>query len=117
MAMDEVWKTLIQAAPWGFVIIVMRYLEIRNTKEERTERATNAAQKAKEDKDHEIEKNRLWAETIKSILDRQAESSKAIVEAIAKMEKDLQEKYESMGITKDLLDAARRELRSKKENG
>lgn len=114
--MDEVWKTLIQAAPWGFVIIVMRYLEIRNTKEERAERASNAAQKATEDRNHEIEKNKLWAETIKNILDRQAESSKAIVDAIAKMERDLQEKYESMGITKDLLDAARRELVRSKKN-
>lgn len=114
--MDEVWKTLIQAAPWGFVIIVMRYLEIKTTKDERIERAANAAQKAKEDREHEIEKNKLWSETIKNILDRQAESSKAIVEAIAKMERDLQEKYESMGITKDLLDAARRELSRSKKN-
>ena len=108
--MDAVWQELIKALPWGFVIIVLQYLQLKDRKEERTERAINAAEKSIKDKEHDSEKNKLWSETIKSILDRQTESSNAIVSAIKEMQKDLQEKYEAMGITKDLLDAARREI-------
>ncbi len=113
--MEQVWQELIKALPWGFVLIAMRYLEIKDQKDQRIERANNAADKAKVERDFEMEKNKLWAETIKTILDRQVETTKQIVSAIANMEKDLQEKYESMGITKDLLDAARRELARRKD--
>jgi hypothetical protein len=108
--MDAVWVELIKALPWGFVIIVMQYLQLKDRKEERIERSANAADKAIKEKEFEQEKNRLWADTIKGILDRQSETSKQIVDAIREMQRDLQDKYESMGITKDLLDAARREI-------
>lgn len=104
--MDTVWQELIKALPWGFVLLVMRYLEIKDQKEQRVERATNAAEKAKLERDFDMEKNRLWMETIKNSMD----GYKAITDAIKEMHKDLQDKYESMGITKDLLDAAKREL-------
>jgi len=112
--MDAVWQELIKALPWGFVIIVLQYLQLRDRKEERIERAINAAEKNVKDKDHDSEKNKLWAETIKIILDRQSETSKQIVDAIKEMQIDLQERYASMGITKDLLDAARREIARQK---
>jgi hypothetical protein len=119
--MDAVYQELIKALPWGFVLIVMRYLEIRDQSEQRIERAANAKEaeaqrvanavdKAKVERDFEMEKNKLWAETIKTVLDRQTEASQNIVSALHEMHKDLQDKYASMGITKDLLDAARREL-------
>lgn len=113
--MDAVWQELIKALPWGFVLLVMRYLEIRDAKDQRAERASNAADKARVEREFEMEKNKLWAETIKTILDRQAASADRIVDALTAMQKDLQEKYESMGITKDLLDAARRELARRKD--
>lgn len=119
--MDAVWQELIKALPWGFVLIVMRWLEIKDQKEQRIERAANAAQKAEDERKfaaekseserkYDMEKNKLWSESIKYSIDKQSESSIAITTAIKEMQKDLQEKYESMGITKDLLDAARREL-------
>jgi hypothetical protein len=108
--MDAVWQELIKALPWGFVIITLQYLQLKDRKDERIERASNAADIAIREREHDSEKNKLWAETIKSVLDRQTEASSAIVGAIQTMQKDLQEKYESMGITKDLLDAARREI-------
>jgi hypothetical protein len=119
--MDAVWQELIKALPWGFVLIVMRYLEIKDQKEQRVERAANAkeaealrvanaAEKARVERDFEMEKNKLWAETIKTVLDRQTEASQRIVTALTAMQKDLSDKYDSMGITKDLLDAARREI-------
>ena len=104
--MDTVWIELIKALPWGFVILVLQYMNLRDKKEERLERALHAAERAKQDKEFDMEKNRLWMETIKNSMD----AYKNIVLAIETMQKDLQDKYDSMGITKDLLDAARREL-------
>jgi hypothetical protein len=123
--MDAVYQELIKALPWGFVLIAMQYLNLRNQEKERQERAanlkdaeaqraTNAAEKAKVERDFEMEKNKLWAETIKTIMDRQTEASQSIVSALREIHKDLQDKYASMGITKDLLDAARRELSKRK---
>jgi len=109
--MDAVWTELIKALPWGFVILVLQYLSLKDKKEERIERALNAAEKAKDEKLYDMEKNRLWMEMIKNSMD----ASKNIVTAIEVMQKDLAEKYASMGITKDLLDAARRELREKRK--
>lgn len=111
--MDTVWIELIKALPWGFVLLVQQFLNLRDKEKERVERAINAQQKAEADKNYDMEKNRLWSETIKYSIDKEAQSSQAIVGAIKEMQKDLQDKYESMGITKDLLDAARRELKSK----
>ncbi len=119
--METVWQELIKALPWGFVLLVMRYMEIRDSKEQRVERAANikeaeaeraknAAEKARVERDFEMEKNKLWAETIKTIMDRQVGSAKEITTALAEMHRDLQEKYASFGITKDLLDSARREI-------
>jgi len=104
--MDTVWQELIKALPWGFVLLAMRFLEIKDQKEQRIERASNAAEKAKVERDLDLEKNKLWMETIKNSMD----GYKEIVSALEMMKKDLIDKYESMGITKDLLDAARREL-------
>ena len=104
--MDTVWQELIKALPWGFVLLAMRFLEIKDQKEQRIERASNAAEKAKVERDFDLEKNKLWMETIKNSMD----GYKEIVSALEMMKKDLIDKYESMGITKDLLDAARREL-------
>lgn len=108
--MSEVWQELIKALPWGFVIIVLQYLQLKDRKEERTERATNAADKAELDRTHEMEKNKLWAESVKYAIDEQSKSAQNIIMAISAMQKDIQEKYDAMGITKDLLDAARREI-------
>jgi hypothetical protein len=108
--MDTVWIELIKALPWGFVLLVMRYMEIKDQRDQRIERVSNAADKAKVERDFEMEKNKLWAETIKTVLDKQVDSTREITTALKEMHKDLQDKYESMGITKDLLDAARREL-------
>lgn len=107
--MDTVWAELIKALPWGFVLLVMRYLEIKDQKEQRIERAANAAEKAKLERDFDMEKNKMWMETIKNSMD----GYKEIVAALDVMKKDLLEKYESMGITKDLLkalDDSRKEL-------
>jgi hypothetical protein len=125
--MDAVFQELIKALPWGFVLIAMQYLNLRNQEKERQERAanlkdadaqraSNAAEKAKVERDFEMEKNKLWAETIKTVLDRQTEASQSIVGALLALKEDLQKKYDSMGITKDLLDAARRELGKRKSD-
>jgi hypothetical protein len=104
--MDTVWTELIKALPWGFVIIVLQYLQLKDRKEERAERAANAADKAKLDKEYDMEKNKAWMQTVNNSIN----GYKEIVSAIDMMQKDLQEKYAAMGITKDLLDAARREI-------
>lgn len=114
--MDAVFQELIKALPWGFVLIVMRYLEIKDNKEQRIERSANAADKAATERAYDMEKNKLWAESIKYSIDKQSESAIAITTALKEMQKDLQEKYESMGITKDLLDAARRELAARRKD-
>jgi glutamate/tyrosine decarboxylase-like PLP-dependent enzyme len=122
--MESAWQELIKQAPWaaamlGLAWLLLRYFEkthdkfIASAEKERQERVANATDKAKLEREHEIVINNLWANTIKDVFTKQENSAVNITNAISIMHKDMQEKYEAMGITQNLLDLARKELSRK----
>jgi hypothetical protein len=112
--MENAFIEVVKASPYGAIIIAVLYLLLKAQKEERVERASNAKEKADADRSHDLEKNRLWAEMIKSISDDNKSSALTIARSVETMQKVLSDQYEKMGITRDLLDEARNALRSKK---
>jgi vacuolar-type H+-ATPase subunit H len=122
--METAYKALIEQAPWaaamlGITWILLHFAErthdklITAAEKERQERVNNAADKSKLEREHEIVINNLWANTIKDVFTKQENSAVNITNAISIMHKDMQEKYEAMGITQNLLDLARKELSRK----
>jgi vacuolar-type H+-ATPase subunit H len=103
----------------GITWILLHFAErthdklINAAEKERQERVNNAAEKSKLEREHEIVINNLWANTIKDVFTKQENSAVNITNAISIMHKDMQEKYEAMGITQNLLDLARKELSRK----
>lgn len=59
---------------------------------------------------HDREMNNMWANNVKSLIDQQNQTFKMVVDIINDHEKASQDRYERMGITKDLLDAAREKI-------
>jgi hypothetical protein len=56
---------------------------------------------------HDTQMNNMWANYIKSIIDQQNATFKVIMDALNDHELASKERYERMGITKELLDAAK----------
>lgn len=109
-------------AVMGVVWLFLRYMESQELK-----RSANAKEIGETYRAHEIhiqnisrgrdlEMNNLWASTVKNIMQNQDVSAQAIVSALATLEKNITESYEKLGVTQDLLKAARAELKIKKRN-
>lgn len=109
--MENAYIEVVKASPYGAIIIAVLYLLLRAQKEERLERASNAKEKADADRAHDMEKNKLWADTIKSISDDNKQASITIAKSVENMQRVLSDQYDKMGITKDLLTEARTALR------
>jgi hypothetical protein len=59
---------------------------------------------------HDLQMNNMWASYIKNIIDQQNQTFKMVMDIINEHEKASQERYDKMGITQDLLQAARDQL-------
>lgn len=108
--MDNAIQKLVEQAPWAAAMLGLTWMLLKAAEKERAERISNAKEKADNDRAHNLEVNRLWAENIRALFDKQEVSSERIVAAIQTMHRELTEQYESMGITKDLYDAAKKIL-------
>ena len=108
--MDAVWTELIKALPWGFVIIALRWLEIKEKSDERTERDSNAKDKSEKDRETQQVIAKAYADAInamaRSVIDMTARTEKSITD----FRDTVLEQYKNIGITQDLLDVARKEL-------
>ena len=84
---------------------------VANAKQLEQERSINAQRLEEARQKHESEMNAMWASHIKSLVETQREIYKAIADTLSDHEKASQERYEKMGITKDLLDVARKQFK------
>jgi hypothetical protein len=94
--MDEVWRALIQSAPWGVVIIALRWLEIKAAADERKERDSNAKEKSIADRETQIIVGKAYADAINNL-----------AAVVLDFKGTVMEQYENMGITQDLVRIAR----------
>lgn len=94
--MDELWKTLIQVAPWGFVIIALRYLDIKEKADERHERDANAKDKSAADRETQIIINKTYADAINNLAN-----------VVSDFKSTILQQYENIGITQDLVKIAK----------
>jgi len=107
---DAVLQELIKALPWGFVIIALRYLDIKEKADERRERDGNAKDKAIQDRETNQYVAKSYADAINTLAKSVSDSSLRMEKSIAEFREAVSKQYESMGITKDLLDMAKQEL-------
>lgn len=102
--MDGVWQELIQAVPWGAVIVLLRYLDIKEKADERKERDANAKDKAEQDRQSQITISQTYASAINNLNKVTEISTSNIVDAIKDLKKSILDQYRKMGITQELLD-------------
>lgn len=91
--MDELWKTLIQVAPWGFVIIALRYLDIKEKADERRERDANAKEMAQQNRETQIIVGKGFADAINNIASVVGDVKMTVID-----------QYKNIGITQDVID-------------
>lgn len=105
--MNDVWIKFIEQAPWAAAIILTVYMFLKYLKEQEAARALNAAAMAKERREHELEINNMWAVNIKTMIEKQDDTFTAIATALAQHERSSQDRYDKIGITKDLIRAVK----------
>ncbi len=96
----EMWSELIKALPWGFVLIVMRWLDIKEKQEERKERDANAKEISEKNRETQIIMGKAYADAINNL-----------ASVVTDLKATIADQYKNLGITKDLLDIAKKELR------
>ena len=108
--MDAVWNELIRAVPWGTVIIILRLLDIREKAEERKERDANAKEKSLQDRETSQLIAKSYADAINTLARSVVDMTSRTESSIKEFKEAVLQQYESMKITQDLLDAAKKEL-------
>ena len=102
--MDAAWIELIKAIPWGAVIVILRWLDIKEKTEERKERDANAKDKAEQDRATQITISQSYASAINNLNKVTELSSSSIVTAINDFKAATLDQYRKMGVTQDILD-------------
>lgn len=118
---EPLWVDLAKQAPYMVLMVAIVYMFLRfieqwetrraaDAKKLEEERTNNAKQLEEMRQKHDSEINAMWASAIKTLVDEQNKTAKAISEALAEHEKASRDRYERMGITKELLVAAKEQL-------
>jgi adenylate kinase len=100
--MDSIWQELIRAVPWGTVIIILRYLDIKEKTEERRERDANAKEKAEQDRHSQQLISATYATAINNtvkVMEMGFANTKA---SIDEFKAATLEQYKKMGITQEI---------------
>lgn len=105
--MDSLWAELARNIPSAaaviFTVYIMSYFEERREKR----REENAKEKSQEDRAHELEMQKLWRDSFNLMNGKTDETFKLIAEMVDNHEKASIERYEKMGVTKDLIKMAK----------
>lgn len=115
--MNEVYVEALKQAPslailafvvWQFLTFLSRQEDKRYTHEKELEAERSNNERSIEDsrQKYNSETNSMWASHVRTLTESTERLAKTIAEALSDHEKASQERYEKMGITKDLLDAA-----------
>lgn len=113
--MNDVYVEMIKQAPMGAAMIIIVYLFLTTENKREQQRIENAKERMAEQRAYDVQVQSMWANNIKSIIDRVDEGQKMIAQALNEHERMSRERYEKMGITDDLLQYAKENLRSKHE--
>lgn len=108
--MDTVLQELIKALPWGFVIIALRYLDIKEKADERRERDNNTKEKAQQEREHSLAIAKAYADAMNTLAKSVVDTAGRIENSIKDLREAMSEQYRNMGITQELLEVARQEL-------
>jgi len=127
--MDTILLKIIEASPYlGFVLLFIWFEARREERrqqaviEQEKRRVENAAALEARRETHEMQMqtrqleqdrtiNQLWASYIQQIVNEIKAGNTAIIQKITEHEEESTERYERMGITKDLLKAASEKTR------
>jgi nicotinamide mononucleotide adenylyltransferase len=116
--MDALLSALAKEIPnaVALIVVVMMFLTFMRQNEDKRllhdktledQRVENAKQREIERRAHEIEMNSMWANYIKSLVEQVNSGHQAIVAALKTHEQESQDRYDRIGVTNDLLRAAR----------
>lgn len=111
--MNEVFLEMAKQVPVGLAMIFIVYMFLTNENKREEQRTALAKDREQERRNYEIQINSMWASNIKAIIDQINTGNDKIVNALVDHEKMSKERYDKMGITGDLLDAAKELLRKK----
>lgn len=124
--MDNLWAKLAEQAPYMVIIVLLvivflRYIEkieerrVNNAKELEASRQAHEDELEEKRETHNREINAMWAGSIKLVTDQQKAMQEAFLAALKDHEEKSRERYEKMGITKDLLEAAKERERERRK--
>lgn len=109
--MDNVWVEMAKASPIGLAMIAIVWIFVTNENKREQQRIDNAKERAAEQRAFDAQVQNMWANHIKGLIDKVDEGQKMIATALNEHERLSRERYEKMGITDDLLQAAKEMLR------
>lgn len=109
--MDETLKELAKNIPVAVAMIFIVWLFLSNDNKREEQRIANAKSMEQERKAHDLQVNAMWATSFKQLVDTVQDGQVQIVAALKEHERASRERYEKMGITKDLFDAAKERLK------
>lgn len=123
--MEQAIIEMIKNAPWAAALILVVRMFLQAQKDTEAQRIINAKDASDKQHDHELqlenakrgrelEVNNLWASTVKNLMTDQNNNHKEIVGVLQDIKITISEQYKKMGITQDLLDLAKDELRRSK---
>jgi hypothetical protein len=106
--MNEALLEGIKQAPWAAALVAIVYLFLRAEKE-RSERAIeNAKDISLNQRNNEIERNKLLSDMFKSIIENSNSDNASILKALDDLKFTVIDQYEKLGVTRDLMRAAKR---------
>lgn len=109
--MDNVWIEMAKASPIGLAMIAIVYIFVTNENKREQQRIENGKERAAEQRAYDMQVQSMWANNIKAIIDKVDDGQKMIAQALNEHERSSRERYEKMGITDDLLQAAKEMLK------
>lgn len=109
--MNEVYVEMIKQIPLGAAMIAIVWLFQTNENKREEQRINNAKERQAEQRAFDLQVQSMWANNIKGLIDKVDEGQKIIAMALNEHERASRERYEKMGITDDLLQAAKEMLK------
>lgn len=116
----SVWVKLIEQAPSAAIIVVVVYMfltylgkledkRMAHDTDAEKQRTENAKERERERRDHEIQIASLQANAMKQMLEQMDTGMETIAKTLAEHDKASRERYEKIGMTKDLIAAVKDE--------
>ena len=104
---DTIYIELIKQAPYIAALIVLVAIFTWTNDRNEVRRVENAKALEAQREAHERDINNMWANSIKSIVEQQNQTSQVIMAALKEHDKASQERYDRIGITNDLIQAVK----------